>query len=115
MVKYYTEPLDVTFMALSDATRRAILMNLAKGDCTVSELSAPFDISLPAISKHLRVLENAGLISQKKEGRIRRCKLEADAMRDAAKWIGKYKKFWEKQFDALDNYLEKSKQKEGNS
>ncbi len=107
MVKYYTEPLDVTFMALSDATRRAILMNLAKGDCTVTELSAPFDISLPAISKHLRVLENAGLISQQKEGRIRRCKLEADAMRDAAKWINKYKKFWEKQFAALDKYLEK--------
>lgn len=112
MVKYHRSRLDSTFSALSDPTRRAILARLVQGDTSVSELAAPFDISLPAVSRHLRVLESAGLIERKPEGRVHRCHLVAQPMREAADWIEEYRRFWEDQFDSLAEYLEKSKQKE---
>ena len=112
MVKYYTDTLDVTFMALADPTRRAILTRLTEDEHTVSELAEPFDISLPAVSKHLRVLENAGLILREKQGRVHKFQLDAGPMKDAASWIEKYKIFWEKQFDSLEKYLQEPKNKE---
>ena len=112
MVKYYTDTLDVTFMALADPTRRAILMRLTKDECSASQLAEPFDISSPAISKHLRVLENAGLILREKQGRVHKFQLDAGPMKDASSWIEKYRVFWENQFDSLEKYLEKIKTKE---
>ena len=108
----HSSTLDATFGALADPIRRAILTRLAKGDSSVTELATPFDVSLPAISKHLRVLEMAGLILREKEGRVRRCRLVAQPMKDATEWIGHYQCFWEEQFDALAKYLEESKNKE---
>ena len=112
MVKYSSAQLDATFSALSDPTRRAILARLAKGDISVTELAQPFQVSLPAISKHLRVLERAGLLEQEKDGRVRRCHLNAGPMKDAVKWIERYRRFWEQQFDALAEYLYEHKAKE---
>ena len=112
MVKYYTDTLDVTFMALADPTRRAILMRLAENEHTVSELAEPFEISLPAVSKHLRILENAGLILREKQGRVHKFQLDAGPMKEASSWIEKYRIFWENQFDSLEKYLEKTKNKE---
>jgi DNA-binding transcriptional ArsR family regulator len=108
MVKYSLPeaPLDATFGALSDPTRRAILARLALGEATVTELAAPFDVSLPAVSKHLRVLESAGLLHREIDGRIHRCRLAPQPMKDAARWIEQYRMFWENQFDALAKYLE---------
>lgn len=97
--------LDATFGALSDATRRGILARLATGETTVSELAAPYEMSLPAVSKHLRVLETAGLVTRHKDGRVHRCRLIAEPMKDAAEWIERYRVFWEEQFDALERYL----------
>jgi DNA-binding transcriptional ArsR family regulator len=97
--------LDATFGALSDATRRGILAQLATGETTVSELAAPYEMSLPAVSKHLRVLEGAGLVTRHKDGRVHRCRLIAEPMKDAAAWIERYRVFWEEQFDALERYL----------
>ena len=97
--------LDATFGALSDATRRGILARLALGESSVSELAAPYEMSLPAVSKHLRVLENAGLVTRHKDGRVHRCRLIAEPMKDAAEWIERYRMFWEEQFDALERYL----------
>jgi DNA-binding transcriptional ArsR family regulator len=108
MVNYRTTRLDDTFAALSDPTRRAILARLARGEASVTQLARPFRVSLPAVSKHLRVLERAGLISRERDGRIHRCRLEADRMREAAAWITRYRKFWERQFDALEKYLEET-------
>jgi DNA-binding transcriptional ArsR family regulator len=105
MVKYNLSSLDTTFAALADPTRRAILTQLGRGQATVTELAEPFNISLPAISKHLRVLEQAGLLIREKEGRVRRCRLVAEPLKDAAEWIAHYQKFWEGQFDALADYL----------
>jgi DNA-binding transcriptional ArsR family regulator len=109
MVNYSTAaadaPLDATFGALADPTRRAILMRLALGEATVTELAAPFDVSLPAVSKHLRVLESAGLLRREIDGRIHRCRLAPQPMKDAAAWIETYRSFWESQFDALAQYL----------
>ena len=113
MVKYDTHSLDKTFAALADPTRRAILTRLAQGDTSVTELAAPFDISLPAISKHLRVLEKAGLLVQEKEGRIRRCHLVAEPLKEAAGWIARYHEFWEEQFGALADYLSETLPNEG--
>jgi DNA-binding transcriptional ArsR family regulator len=104
MVKQ-AERLDETFAALSDSTRRQILVSLADGDRTVSELAEPFDVSLPAISKHLSVLERAGLITREREGRVRRCHLEAEPLSDALEWIAAYGRFWERSFDSLDQLL----------
>jgi DNA-binding transcriptional ArsR family regulator len=110
MVNYSTAsentPLDATFGALADPTRRAILARLARGEATVTELAAPFDVSLPAVSKHLRVLESAGLLRREIDGRIHRCRLAPEPMKDAAAWIERYRVFWDGQLDALANYLE---------
>ena len=105
----YSHHLDSTFGALSDATRRAILARLASGEATVSELAEPFRISLPAISKHLRVLESAGLLRRNIDGRVHRCTLGSQPMKEAAGWIEQYRAFWESQPDALANYLETTK------
>lgn len=98
--------LDLVFGALSDSTRRAILARLAEGQATVGDLARPFAVSRPAISKHLRVLERAGLVDREKEGRYSRCALDAGPMRDAAEWVERYRKFWEDRLDALTRYLE---------
>ena len=104
--KHADSSLDLTFAALSDSTRRAMLERLAVGEATVSELAEPFPVSLPAISKHLRVLERAGLVRQQKDGRIRRCRLEVFPMQQASDWVDSYRRFWEGQLDALADYLE---------
>src|SRR5262245_5324884 len=97
--------LSVTFAALADPTRRAILSRLAKGPAVVTELAAPFDISGPAISRHLRVLERAGLIARGREAQWRPCRLEAGPLREVADWTADYRRFWERSFDRLDEYL----------
>ena len=106
MVKCSTESLDAVFSALGDPTRRAILARLAEGETRVTELAEPHRMSLPAISKHLRVLETAGLVTKQKAGRVVRCSLNADPLKDAADWVGRYRRFWEGQFDRLERYLE---------
>ena len=105
------QALDSTFAALSDATRR-ILARLASGEASVTELAKPYDMSLPAVSKHLRVLESAGLVARSKDGRVHRCRLEAAPMKSAADWIAHYRQFWEAQLDSLQRYLENSTEKE---
>lgn len=112
MVKRYEGGLDATFAALSDPTRRGILAQLALGETSVSKLAAPYEMSLPAVSKHLRVLEHAGLVTRRKNGRVHRCQLMAAPMRDAAKWIEHYRRFWETQFNALEKFLEESMRRE---
>ena len=109
MVKYNNSELDRVFHALSDTTRRAILARLASGDALVTELAEPFDMSLPAVSKHLTVLEHANLIHRHKDGRIRRCQLNAGPLETAADWIKFYRQFWEAQLDSLAAYLEENK------
>ena len=107
MVNYFeTDTLDATFGALSNPTRRAMLERLARGESTVTALAEPFEISLPAISKHLRVLERAGLLQQEKDGRVRRCRLQTGPIQHASEWISQYRRFWEQQLDALAGYLE---------
>jgi DNA-binding transcriptional ArsR family regulator len=108
-----TDPLSETFGALADPTRRAILARLAKGEATVTELAAPFDISLPAISRHLKVLQHAGLIEQGRQAQWRPCRLKAEGLRDVAEWIGEYRRHWEESLDRLDDYL-RELQKESN-
>jgi DNA-binding transcriptional ArsR family regulator len=97
--------LDTTFAALADPTRRAILARLARGEATVLELAEPFDMSLAAISKHLKVLERAQLISRGRDAQRRPCRLEAEAMKQASEWLGDYRRFWDEGFDKLDAYL----------
>lgn len=97
--------LDNTFMALADPTRRAILARLARGAASVNELAGPFAISLPAVSKHLKVLERAGLISRGREAQYRPCRLEPEPLKAAADWIERYRQMWEERFDRLDDYL----------
>jgi len=109
MVKY---SLDSTFSALAHTTRRAILSRLAHSEATITELAAPFAVSLPAVLKHLDVLEGAGLVERTKEGRVCRCRLSARPMKEAGKWIEQYRDFWEAQFDSLDRYLSMSRHKE---
>jgi DNA-binding transcriptional ArsR family regulator len=104
--------LDATFSALADPTRRAILARLAKGDASVMELAEPFAMSQPAISKHLKVLERAGLISRGRDAQRRPCRLQATPLRDANAWIERYHEFWEASFDALDDVLEDLKQQD---
>jgi DNA-binding transcriptional ArsR family regulator len=108
MVNYLSGVLDATFAALADPTRRAILARLARGESMVTELAAPFAVSLPAISKHLRVLERAGLLARERSGRVHRCRLVAGPMRDAAEWIARYRSFWEGQLDALARHLQET-------
>ena len=105
MVKYKPDPLSDVFGALADPTRRAILARLALGEISVGELAEPFAMSLPAVSKHLTVLEDAGLIARETQGRRRRCHLNSVAMKEAADWIGQYRRFWEARFDSLAHYL----------
>lgn len=104
--------LSATFAALADATRRAILARLASGETSVTELAKPFEISLPAISKHLKVLERAGLIVRSREAQWRPCQLEPRPLKDAADWLAHYRRFWEESFDRLDEYLHELKEKE---
>jgi len=99
------DSLSTTFAALADPTRRAILARLTRGPATVTELAAPFAISGPAVSKHLRVLENARLIARGREAQWRPCHLEAAPLREVADWTAQYRRFWEKSFDRLDTYL----------
>ena len=109
MVKYDDSQLDMVFHALSDSTRRAILARLSIGQALVTEIAEPFDMSLPAISKHLGVLEKAGLLQRHKDGRIRRCELNAAPLETASNWIRFYRDFWEAQLDSLTNFLDKNK------
>jgi DNA-binding transcriptional ArsR family regulator len=113
MVKYVAPPLDRTFSALADPTRRAILARLAEGEAAASQLAEPFDISLPATLKHLGVLEKAGLIARTKEGRVSRCRLVGDPLKDAAEWIAHYRRFWERQLDALAEHLAETPREDG--
>ena len=110
MVKYQQEMLDNVFSALADPTRRAILARLAEGESSVGELAEPFDISLPAISRHLRVLRNAGLVLRHKDGRVRRCALDAAPLKAASDWVETYRRVWDDQFDALAEYLEREQE-----
>jgi DNA-binding transcriptional ArsR family regulator len=105
MVNHALQSLDKVFAALANPTRRALLERLAHGDASVSDLATPFAMSLPAISKHLRVLEQAGLIARTKDGRVHRLRLVVQPIRDAAAWIAHYQQFWEARLDALDHYL----------
>jgi DNA-binding transcriptional ArsR family regulator len=107
MVKYLNS-LDTTFGALSDPTRRTILTTLQRGHASVTELARPHDISMPAILKHLRVLEQAGLIEQKKTGRVRMCRLTVAPMQQAADWLALYRVFWDNQLDNLGKFLERT-------
>lgn len=102
----------MTFAALADPTRRAILARLASGECTVSELAEPFAMSLPAVSKHLRVLEKAGLIAQRREGQRRPCRIQAERLKDVAEWAERYRHIWEGRLDRLDLYLQELQKKE---
>jgi DNA-binding transcriptional ArsR family regulator len=99
------DPLSVTFAALADPTRRAILARLALGEATVTELAAPFDMSLPGISKHLRVLQRAGLIEQGRQAQWRPCRLQPGPLRDVAVWVDQYRRHWEESFERLSDYL----------
>jgi DNA-binding transcriptional ArsR family regulator len=100
-----SDPLSATFAALADPTRRAMLARLSKGEATVGELAAPFDLSLPAISKHLKVLQRAGLIEQGRQAQWRPCRFRPEGLRDVADWIGEYRDIREASFDRLDEYL----------
>jgi DNA-binding transcriptional ArsR family regulator len=106
-----TDRLSTTFAALADPTRRAILARLAAGEASVTELAQPFDMSLPAISKHLKVLERAGLIVRGREAQWRPCKLEAGPLKGAADWLEYYRQFWEQSLDRLDDYLKEVQRK----
>ncbi|HVN34914.1 MAG TPA: metalloregulator ArsR/SmtB family transcription factor [Casimicrobiaceae bacterium] len=107
MVKYRCDPLDLTFAALADPTRRGVLLSLQAGSRGVTELAARSQMSLPGFMKHLRALENAGLLRRRKSGRVVTCTLTAEPMRDAARWLAKYEAFWNERLDALGRYLEK--------
>jgi len=106
--------LSTTLSALADPTRRAILARLALGEAPVNELAEPFAMSLPAVSKHLKVLEKAGLISRGREAQWRPCKLEAGPLKDINAWLDNYRQFWEESFDRLDLYLQKLQKGDGN-
>lgn len=105
MVMMQRDALSVTLSALADPTRRAILARLADGEATVNDLAAPFEISLPAISRHLKVLEHAGLVSRGRDAQWRPCKLEAEPLRDVADYVARYRAHWEARLDRLDSYL----------
>jgi len=109
-----TDQLSATFGALADPTRRAILARLSSGEASVTELAKPFEMSMPAISKHLKVLEHAGLIARGREAQWRPCRIEAAPLKDVAGWVENYRQFWEQSFDRLDEYLQELKGKEKN-
>jgi DNA-binding transcriptional ArsR family regulator len=104
--------LSSTFAALADPTRRAILARLTSGEASVMELAGPFDMSMPAISKHLKVLERAGLITRSRDAQRRPCRIEAAPLKEAAQWVERYRRLWEESFDRLDEYLRETKKKE---
>jgi DNA-binding transcriptional ArsR family regulator len=106
------DPLSTTFAALADPTRRAILARLASGEVTVTELAKPFEMTLPAVTKHLKVLQRAGLVTQGRKAQWRPCRLKAEPLRGAANWIGQYRQFWEERLDRLDAYLQQLKAQE---
>ncbi|HEX7828716.1 MAG TPA: metalloregulator ArsR/SmtB family transcription factor [Thermoanaerobaculia bacterium] len=112
MLSAQTQQLDRVFAALADPTRRAILARLAKSDATVNELVEPFHLSQPTISKHLKVLENAGLVSRGREAQFRPVRLNAKPLEKAARWIGGYERFWEESFDQLADYVKEMKENE---
>jgi DNA-binding transcriptional ArsR family regulator len=114
MVKCHSRLLDRTFAALADPTRRRILARLARGDRCVTDLARPYSMSLPAVSKHLRVLEKAGLIRRRRRGRVHSLKLEAAPMRQASRWIEEYRRFWEESLDRLGAYLKELQETEKN-
>lgn len=101
-----TDHLSLTFAALADPTRRAILARLASGECSVTQLAEPFEMSLPAVSKHLRVLERAGLIARRREAQWRPCRIEGAPLREVAEWAERYREIWEQRLDRLDGYLQ---------
>jgi DNA-binding transcriptional ArsR family regulator len=107
-----TDRLSLTLAAIADPTRRAILARLAKGEASVTELAKPFDMSLPAISKHLKVLERAGLVARGREAQWRPCRLEAAPLKDVDDWMGRYRDHWERRLTRLDTYLRELKKKE---
>jgi DNA-binding transcriptional ArsR family regulator len=107
-----SKTLDSTFAALADPTRREILVRLASGEASVKELAEPFEMSLPGISKHLKVLERAGLISRGRVAQTRPCRLEARPLKEAADWVERYRRFWEESFDRLDDYLQEIQREE---
>ena len=107
-----TDQLSTTFAALADPTRRAILARLASGECSVTELAEPFDMSMPAVSKHLRVLERAGLIARRRDAQWRPCRIEASPLKEVADWTERYRYIWEERLDRLDGYLQDLKAKE---
>lgn len=109
-----TDQLSATFAALADPTRRAILARLVTGECSVTELAEPFEMSMPAVSKHLRVLERAGLIARGREAQWRPCRIEAGPLKEVADWTEDYRKFWELSLNRLDDYLQEMKVKETN-
>jgi DNA-binding transcriptional ArsR family regulator len=104
--------LDRTFAALADPTRRAILARLASGEASVTELAEPFEMSLPAVSKHLKVLERAGLISRGRNAQWRPCRLDPGPLKDVAEWVERYRRFWEESYERLDSYLQELQRKE---
>jgi len=114
MVKYMerSERLDLAFGALADPTRRAILSQLASGEASVSDLAKPFKMTLPAVSKHLKVLQRAGLVTQGREAQWRPCRLEAAPLKDVADWVEHYRIYWEESFDSLEDYLMNVQSKE---
>ena len=108
----FSDSLSTTFAALADPTRRAILARLATGEVSVTDLAQPFTMSMPAVSKHLKVLERAGLIARGRDAQWRPCRLEAGPLRDVADWVEHYRRFWEQSFDRLDDYLRELKANE---
>ena len=112
MEEYPPDRLSLTFAALADPTRRAILARLASGELTVTELARPFDLSLPGVSKHLKVLQRAGLVAQGRRAQWRPCRLEAARLKEVAEWVGGYRAFWDESFDRLDGYLRDEDNKE---
>jgi DNA-binding transcriptional ArsR family regulator len=109
-----TDQLSVTFAALADPTRRAILSRLSKGEASVTELAKPFDLSLPGISKHLKVLQHAGLVRQSRKAQWRPCRLDGAGLKEAADWVAEYRQFWDDSFERLDEYLATVQKEETN-
>jgi DNA-binding transcriptional ArsR family regulator len=107
------DTLSTTLSALADPTRRAIVARLARGEATVTELARPFEMSLPAVSKHLKVLERAGLITRGRNAQWRPCRLRPEPLQDVDEWLERYRRFWEESFDRLDEYLKELKEQEG--
>src|SRR5574341_430828 len=108
------DPISTTFAALADPTRRAILARLAGGETSVTELARPFEMTLPAVSKHLKVLERAGLIARGREAQWRPCRLDAGPLRDVAEWVEHYRRYWEESFHRLDDYLRELQERQAN-